>query len=78
MNARKISSKLKMCHLKWRHKICNQTFSYRFIVTAILDINRIYFGAYLLIKAMENMCKIIIIIKKIKSDRKTGELSLET
>ena len=29
--------KFKMCHSKWYHKICNQTFSYRFIVAAILD-----------------------------------------
>ena len=26
-----------MCHLEWCHKICNQTFSYRFIVAAIMD-----------------------------------------
>ena len=29
--------KLNICHSKWYHKICNQTFSYRFIVAAILD-----------------------------------------
>ena len=29
--------KFKKCHSKWYHKICNKTFSYRFIVAAILD-----------------------------------------
>ena len=31
--------KFKMRHSKWCYKICNQTFSYRFIVAAILDQN---------------------------------------
>ena len=29
--------KSKMCHSKWYHKICIQTFSYRFIVSVKLD-----------------------------------------
>ena len=32
-----VLAKFKTCHSKWYHKICNQTFSYRFIVAAILD-----------------------------------------
>ena len=35
-NAQKMV-KFKMCHSKWCHKVCNQTFCYMFIVVTILD-----------------------------------------
>ena len=36
--------KFKMCHSKWYHKICDQTFPYTFIVAAIFDEKIEHFG----------------------------------
>ena len=51
--------RFKICHSKWCHKICNQTFSYRFIVAAMLEEKSYIFwclsiSIYLLIKARES------------------------